>query len=158
MGGGGSVFFAPHPYPKSSRPPFQNNAFYWLKIINNRLLLTHNNKKGGGIGGHFPLQGNGILIHDQRYRTSPYTGIWSVRYRKEKECRCRHQSGTRGPSLLVTECSGTGLRCRRPECRCRRHQRWCRCPAMAFSLVDFNIVLRWPSGLIFRSPTLHTPT
>jgi hypothetical protein len=54
-------------------------------------------------------------------------------YRNEKECRCRNQSGTeiRGPSPV---CSGTGLRCRMPECRCRRHQTWCRCPAVPAQL------------------------
>jgi hypothetical protein len=29
----------------------------------------------------------------------------------------------------VSECSGTGLRYRMPECRCRRHRPRCRCPA-----------------------------
>ncbi len=47
------------------------------------------------------------------------------------KCRCRDQSGTgiKGPSP-VPECSGTGLRCRMPECRC---------PAMACMCYYFHI-------------------
>ncbi len=41
-----------------------------------------------------------------------------LRYRNEKECRCRNQSGTgiRGP-ILVTQCSGTNAK--PAVCRCR---------------------------------------
>jgi hypothetical protein len=48
-------------------------------------------------------------------------GIQSVRYRNELKCGCRNQSGTgiRGPTP-VPKCSGTGLRYRMPERRCRR--------------------------------------
>jgi hypothetical protein len=51
------------------------------------------------------------------------SGSQSVRYRNEKECRCQNHSGTgiRG-THPVPQCSGTGLRCRMPECRCRRYQ------------------------------------
>jgi hypothetical protein len=46
------------------------------------------------------------------------------------KCWCRNQSdtGIRGPSP-VPECSGTGLRYRMLECRCRRRRPWCRCLA-----------------------------
>jgi hypothetical protein len=58
-------------------------------------------------------------------------GIPSVRYRNKQKIRCRTQSGTgiRGPSP-VPEYSGTCLRYRMLECRCRRHRPQCRCPAM----------------------------
>ncbi len=44
---------------------------------------------------------------------------------------CRNQSSTRirGPSP-VPECSGVGLSCGMPECRCQQHQPQCRCPAI----------------------------
>jgi hypothetical protein len=57
--------------------------------------------------------------------------IWSVRYRNEKKWRCRNHSGTRirRPNP-VPECSGTRPRWWMPDCRYRRHQPWCQCPAM----------------------------
>ncbi len=74
------------------------------------------------------------------------SGIQSVRCRNEQKCGYRKQSSTgiRGPSPVpekqsstgirgpspVPEWSGTGLRYRMPECRCRRHRPRCRCPAM----------------------------
>ena len=58
----------------------------------------------------------------------------------EQKRRCPNQSGTgiRGPSL-VPECSGTGLRYRMPECRCRRYRPRCRCPAMSTSTSALSI-------------------
>jgi hypothetical protein len=40
----------------------------------------------------------------------------------------------KGPSP-VPECPDTGLRCRMPECRCRRHGPRCQCPAMVITHV-----------------------
>jgi hypothetical protein len=47
-----------------------------------------------------------------KHRNAGESGIRSVRYRNEKECRCWNQSGTgiKIPSP-VPECSCTGLRC-----------------------------------------------
>jgi hypothetical protein len=59
-------------------------------------------------------------------------GIQSVCYQYALKCRCREQSGTGVRGIQsVPECSGTGLRCRRPECRLRRHWTRCRCRAMS---------------------------
>ncbi len=43
-------------------------------------------------------------------------------------------------SSPVPECSGTGLRYRMPECRCRRHWTRCRCPAMMAKLFFISSV------------------
>ncbi len=69
------------------------------------------------------------------------SGIQSVRYRNEQKFRCRHQFVTkiRGPSP-VPECSGTGLRYKIRECRCRRHRPRCRCPAMMKTTVKWQIL------------------
>ncbi len=80
-----------------------------------------------------------------QYRNAGLSGIWSVRYRNEQKCGCRNQSGTgiRGPSP-VPECSGTGLRYRMLECRCRRHQPRCRCQAIMNTIMKPIIfILAW---------------
>jgi hypothetical protein len=58
------------------------------------------------------------VYHFFNFRNVGLSGIQSVRYRNEQKCRCRNQSGTeiRAPGP-VTECSGTGLRYRMPECQ-----------------------------------------
>jgi hypothetical protein len=40
----------------------------------------------------------------------------------------------------VPECYGTGLRCRMPEFRCRRHRPRCRCPAMLVHSWRFSVL------------------
>jgi hypothetical protein len=64
----------------------------------------------------------------------------------------------------VPKCSGTGLRYRMPECRCRRHRPRCRCPAMPFSVNReiFSALTQTamkfvPHWLIFR-PDVHVET
>jgi hypothetical protein len=42
---------------------------------------------------------------------------------------------------LIPECSGTGLRSRMPECRCRRHQPRCRSMFLMFYLLLFGNIL-----------------
>jgi hypothetical protein len=60
----------------------------------------------------------------------------SVRYRNEQKRRCRNKSGT-GLRYRMSEC-----RCRRhqPRCQCRRHRPRCQCPAMEISYAA------WPTG------------
>ena len=75
-------------------------------------------------------------------------GIQSVRYRNEKECRCRNQSCTGmkknadAGTSPVSECSGTRLRCWMPEYRCR-------CTALCISN---NVGLRPYFGARFIMP------
>ncbi len=79
------------------------------------------------------------------------SGIQSGRYRNEQKYRCRNQSGSgkRGPSP-VPECSGTGLRYRMPERRCRRHRPRCRCPAMVFMPFEKFASACWVKGEMIR--------
>ncbi len=78
-------------------------------------------------------------------RNAGLSGIRSVRYRNEQECRCRNRSGAgiRGPSP-VPECSGTGLKYHMSECRCKLPQTslcMSTCPYLLNNLCSLSVRL-----------------
>ncbi len=66
-----------------------------------------------------------------------YPFCWNARM---SECPASSQSGTGmnknadAGTSQVPECSGTGLRYRMPECRCRRHRPRYRCSALCINI------------------------
>jgi hypothetical protein len=72
-------------------------------------------------------------VHFYQCRYVGLSGIRSVRCQNEQYAdalveplRYRDKGNQSG----VPDCSSKGLRYRMPECRCRRHQSRCRCPAL----------------------------